>query len=132
MKIDIDWYNDERRILIYRFLENWTVKGLEEALATAELMGDDVPDYIIFEMTHSPYVPNDFLNIRHAVSEYKHEQVKVRVIVGASNMLTVVYRALRYIFPSVASTMVFVATFDEAIDLIQNHETYALKPQTGV
>ncbi len=124
MGIEVEWLDDEKTIMIWRFLERYEWDDLAAALDVAEQMVDEVDhiislitDYTLNRKGPPPHLLSQFPKLVERA--FRRDLPQVVVAVGARGLTSTFNRIFSklYIRLEVADTM------DEALAIIREHRS---------
>jgi hypothetical protein len=127
MPVTVDWYDDEKQIIYYRFEGLWS---WAQFLSGWERVGDlldsiDHEAHIIGDFTRSLRFPADL--VRHIRETRRlaeqHPRAGLVVVIGVDWYIQTLWRFLTGIMPGIQFQPHFVDTLDEALALIAAHRS---------
>ena len=120
MPVTVDWYDETRTILHYRFETPWTWSEYHAAIQAAWELAESVdhPTDTITDMRHSRVMPDNlFRNIRQTMVEIP-ESTQTVVLVGTNMLMEALLGILRRLYPRQMGKFFTTETVEEARALI--------------
>jgi hypothetical protein len=125
MPVTVDWYTREQNIVVYQFVHPWTWDDYHAAAKKAWVMINNVQHIvdIILDFSSSHSIP------AHAVKHFKREATHPHanrgliIIVGANAFIRAVGKKLVKAYASMAQSLQYAATYDEAALLIEQERS---------
>lgn len=120
MPILLDWDNDNKTVLLERYISPWTIEDYfrlvdEEAALMAQVSH---PVHVILDGTQSPVAPRQmFTGIQYALKKIPPNQ-GLLVFVRASRVMQMFIEVARQMSPPLRRTSYFVKTVEDARRLI--------------
>lgn len=122
MPVTLESYDQDTTILIYRCQGDWTWEefGQVDHSVWTTFHEDDTRFDIIIDMSKSDCIPTGVSPIVHQAGQRGSRQKReLGILIQAPLSIQIIIQALKRMYPEKSRTYVFVETFDEAIQLIQ-------------
>ncbi|MBI5668525.1 MAG: hypothetical protein HZC41_11015 [Chloroflexi bacterium] len=120
MPITLDWDNDDKTILLERFISPWTIEEYyrlidDEAALMAQVSH---PVHLILDGSQSPLAPRQmFTGIQYALKRLPPNQGLI-VFVRANRLLQLFIEVARQMSPQIAQATCYARSVEEARRLI--------------
>jgi len=127
MSIAVNWYNDDKTIIYWKFAGKWDWNEYAEAQDVSNAMLDTVDHTVdvIGNVQESPSLPANALSVYRSNLSSAHPNTGLIVLVGASMFVEQMVRLLKQMFRNkVAGTnFEFAKSDEEALALIASRST---------
>ncbi len=125
MPITLQWYNDEKRILIQEFTGNWSLDEyypiIDESFTRAEASPYTI--FMISDHTNNTSPPTRLLSIAGYMNKRTSDNTQLQIVIGANTFIKTLAKIGEKFAPKATKDLRWVNTFDEALNLIENYET---------
>ena len=114
MPITVGWWDEARKIVLYRIDGSWTLEEAMQALEKASHLSNPPPKLYLTDLRTARTVPFGLLSRQEYMSNYLRLSEGLTVVLGAHPLLSFFMNALvRLGLP--LKNLVFVDTMDEAV-----------------
>lgn len=134
MHITVDWYNDKKTIIYYKFEMGWTFKEFNTVYGDVYQMLDTVDHTVhaIVDLTDARLFPVDTLREMRRLTFEQHINGGITVIITQSPMGHSMYGFLKSIYKRFSEVFHLVRSLDEALAKIEMVEEKFKEPTTSL
>jgi len=125
MAIEIQWWNDTKRVLLYTFPKQWTWDDFYQCKLKADAMLEAVDEHdhdivLLFDMRESGPLPSNVFGLSRNVFRRAHPRGKPIIgVTGSRTVSGVVDMVRRFLPENETERFQMVHSIDEAADLIE-------------
>lgn len=133
MNITVDWYNDQKTIIYYKFKIGWTFQEFRNVYQDVYNMLDTVDHTVdaIVDLTEARIFPKDTLTEMRRLTFEQHENGGITVIITESAMSHTMYNFLKSVHKRFSEVFHLAKTLDKALYILDEPETSNTRIQLG-
>jgi hypothetical protein len=114
MPITIEWWDEARKIVLYRVDGYWSLEEAMQSLEKASMLSNPPPKLYLTDLRTARTVPFGVISRQDYISKYLRLTEGLTVVVGAHPLLTFFLNALVRLGVPIKN-LVFVDTMDDAV-----------------
>ena len=124
MNITVEWYNNEKTIIYYKFTLGWTFQEFRDVYQDVYAMLDTVNHTVdaIVDLTDARMFPKNTLTEMRRLTFEQHENGGITVIITDSPMSHAMYNFLQSIHKRFSEVFHLAKTMDEALIILDAPE----------
>lgn len=120
MSATVNWFDEEKTIIVHYFDGKWTLQDYLQSLKDSELMLNTVdhPVTLFLDMTHSKGLPKGFMSVLRANAKRRHPNSGQVLMIGANPIILAFIKLFSKIYYNPNSRFFIVGSIDEALGVI--------------
>ncbi|MCA0454242.1 MAG: hypothetical protein LCI00_09740 [Chloroflexi bacterium] len=125
MPIQIQWFNDQKRIILWTIQGQWTLQEMHQAYSDGNALCAEVPENIVnalIDMTRSQSIPSNIFSALTARVQTEMPNYDMAVIVS-QNVLIKSFVNIFNTIPALREKYIVFKTMDEALAFIEKRRS---------
>lgn len=118
MPIAMNWLNPEKTIYFIRFIGNWTVYEMSNAVGSATTTIGKVNHNVVLllDFTDSKSVPDNFLSKQRSINQLIPENLIYGILFGGSTFIQMLYQTIKKIYAR-DDSVTYVESYELALQI---------------